>query len=60
MLLAIILAGLLILRGNFMKRRLKKVNGVFTGFYSEAEDVCMMLVPVDRDDLAIQVSKFGG
>lgn len=31
----------------------------FAEFYDKAVDVCMLLVPIDMDDLAVQVAKFG-
>ena len=30
----------------------------FNFFYNSAVDICMKLVPIDRDDLAEQISKF--
>ena len=37
----------------------KMDDDAFAVFFDKAVDVCMLLVPIDRDDLALQISKFG-
>ena len=37
----------------------KMDDDAFAVFFNKAIDVCMLLVPINRDDLALQISKFG-
>ncbi len=52
--------------GNIHHKKFKSIafdkmdDDEFADFYDKAVDVCMLLVPIDRMDLAEKISKFGG